>query len=76
VQTPVVGKITKLSGRWSYKLHVAIPKVLQVVAGVPIVLHSLYLSTGRGIGWRRPTARPTTSGHTMRSPTSQTGTRW
>jgi len=48
VQTPVVGKITKLLGRWSYKLHVVIPKVLQVVAGVPIVLHSLHLFAGRG----------------------------
>ena len=26
VQTPVVGKITKLSGRWSYKLHVGDPE--------------------------------------------------
>ena len=38
----------RLSGRWSYKLHVVIPKVLQVVAGVPIVLHSLHLFAGRG----------------------------
>jgi hypothetical protein len=48
VQTPVVGTISKLSGRWSYRLHVVIPKVLQVVAGVPIVLHSLHLFAGRG----------------------------
>lgn len=48
VQTPVVGTIIKLRGRWSYKLHVVIPKILQVVAGVPIVLHSLHLAGGRG----------------------------
>jgi hypothetical protein len=48
VQSPVPGTITKLSGRWSYKLHVVIPKVLQVVAGVPIVLHSLHITAGRG----------------------------
>ena len=76
VQTPVIGTITKLSGRWSYKLHVVIPKVLQVVAGVPIVLHSLHLSPAGATGWRRRTARPTTSGHTTRSPTSATGRRW
>jgi hypothetical protein len=48
VQTPVVGTITKLSGRYSYQLHLVIPKILQVVAGVPIVLHSIHLSAGRG----------------------------
>jgi hypothetical protein len=48
VQTPVVGQITKLSGRYSYRLHLVIPKILQVVAGVPIVLHSIHLSMGRG----------------------------
>jgi hypothetical protein len=48
VQTPVVGTITKLSGRWSYRLHLVIPKILQVVAGVPIVLHSIHLYGGRG----------------------------
>lgn len=47
VQTPVVGRITKLTGPYSYKLHLTIPKILQVVAGVPIVLHSLHLSAGR-----------------------------
>jgi hypothetical protein len=47
VQTPVVGRISKLSGPYSYKLHLAIPRILQVVAGVPIVLHSLHLSAGR-----------------------------
>jgi len=48
VQEPVPGQITKLSGRWSYKLHVIIPKNLQVVAGVPLVLQSLHVAAGRG----------------------------
>ena len=48
VQTPVIGKISKLSGRWSYRLHIVIPKVLQVVAGVPLVLQSLNIHVGRG----------------------------
>jgi hypothetical protein len=57
VQTPVVGTVTKLSGRWSYKLHLVIPKVLQVVAGVPIVLRSLHISAGRG-DWIATTSCP------------------
>jgi hypothetical protein len=48
VQEPVPGTVTKLSGPWSYKLHVVIPKNLQVVAGVPIVLQSLHIYAGRG----------------------------
>jgi hypothetical protein len=48
VQEAVPGQITKLSGRWSYKLHVVIPKNLQIVAGVPIVLQSLTIGAGRG----------------------------
>jgi len=48
VQTPVVGKITKLSGQWSYRLEAEIPRSLQIVAGVPIVLHELTLSGGKG----------------------------
>jgi hypothetical protein len=43
VQAPVLGKITKLGtrGKYAYKLHVEVPKVLQVVAGVPIQLKDL-----------------------------------
>lgn len=48
VQEPVPGVVTKLSGRWSYKLHVVIPKNLQVVAGIPLVLQSLHIAAGRG----------------------------
>jgi hypothetical protein len=47
VQEPVIGHVSKLSGRWSYRLHVAIPKNLQIVAGIPLVLQSLHISAGR-----------------------------
>ncbi len=57
VQSPVPGIVTKLSGRWSYKLHVRIPRILQVVAGVPIVLQSLHISAGRG-NWLATTYCP------------------
>jgi hypothetical protein len=48
VQEPVPGIITKLRGRWAYKLHVVIPRNLQIVAGVPIVLQTLHIAAGRG----------------------------
>lgn len=57
VQEPVTGVVTKLSGPWSYKLHVVIPKNLQIVAGVPIVLHSLRIAAGRG-NWLATTYCP------------------
>jgi hypothetical protein len=57
VQAPVVGKITKLSGRWSYRLEAEIPESLQIVAGVPIVLHELTMSAGRG-DWMATTSCP------------------
>jgi hypothetical protein len=66
VQTPVIGKISKLSGRWSYRLHIVIPKVLQVVAGVPLVLQSLNLTWGEGTGWRQRTARRAATGSSTR----------
>jgi hypothetical protein len=48
VQAPVLGKITKLGakGKFAYKLHVEVPKVLQVVAGVPIQLKDLKVTAG------------------------------
>jgi hypothetical protein len=57
VQAPIVGKITKLSGQYSYKLQAQIPKSLQIVAGVPIVLHELTLSGGKG-DWLATTSCP------------------
>lgn len=58
VQTPVVGKITKLrSSRWSYRLHATIPRKLQIVAGVPIHLQKLQVSAGKG-DWLATTSCP------------------
>jgi hypothetical protein len=57
VQAPVVGKITKLGGRWSYRLEADIPRSLQIVAGVPIVLHELTMSGGRK-DWLATTSCP------------------
>lgn len=57
VQAPIVGKITKLSGQYSYKLQAQIPKSLQIVAGVPIVLYELTLSGGKG-DWLATTSCP------------------
>lgn len=49
VQAPVTGTITRPRGtRWSYKLHAVIPRVLQVVAGVPLTLDELHITAGRG----------------------------
>jgi hypothetical protein len=58
VQAPVPGIVTKLAhGRWGYKLHAVIPKVLQVVAGVPIKLQTLHIVAGRG-DWVATTSCP------------------
>jgi hypothetical protein len=46
VRMPVLGKLTKPGGRWSYKLHVRVPHALQVVAGIPIVLRELHIKAG------------------------------
>lgn len=57
VQEPVPGTVTRLHGRWAYELSVAIPRNLQVIAGIPIVLHSLEISAGRG-SWLATTGCP------------------
>ncbi|HYI79881.1 MAG TPA: hypothetical protein VEW67_03380 [Thermoleophilaceae bacterium] len=46
VQEPVQIKIKKQSGKWAYKASFRVPKVLQVVAGVPITLRSLNYKIG------------------------------
>jgi hypothetical protein len=46
VAKPVPGTITKQSGKWAYKLHLTVPQSLQVVAGVPIALRDLTITTG------------------------------
>lgn len=48
VQSPVVGNITKMSGKYAYKLHVVVPTLLQFVAGVPIELTQLHVTVGKG----------------------------
>jgi hypothetical protein len=55
VQSPVVGTISKTSGTYAYKLHVVVPGLLQVVAGVPIALTSLHVTAGKG-SWLATTA--------------------
>jgi len=57
VQEPLPGTVTKLHGRWSYELSVPIPRNLQIIAGIPIVLHSLEISAGRGT-WMATTGCP------------------
>jgi len=57
VQAPVPGKLTKASGKWAYKLELTVPQSLQIVAGVPIVLHELTLSGGKG-DWLATTSCP------------------
>ncbi len=48
VQSPVVGTVSRMSGKYSYKLHVVVPQILQVVAGVPIELTELHVLAGKG----------------------------
>ena len=57
VQAPVVGDIEKVGGRWSYHLRARIPRNLQIVAGVPIILEKLRLDAGRG-DWIATTSCP------------------
>jgi hypothetical protein len=54
VRTCVPGRITKLSGnpKWSYRVKITVPEVLQVVAGVPIALRSIQWTAG-GKPWAK-----------------------
>ena len=53
VQTCVPGKITKLKHpKWSYRVKITVPEVLQVVAGVPIALRSIRWESG-GRRWAK-----------------------
>lgn len=48
VQIAVPGRIQKFpSGKWKYKVSFEVPKVLQIVAGIPIAAGSLELHIGR-----------------------------
>jgi hypothetical protein len=59
VQAAFPGTVTKVnSSRWSYRLHADIPRILQVVSGIPVTLN--YLSAahfGRG-DWLVTTSCP------------------
>jgi hypothetical protein len=47
VQAPVPGVIKKLNGpKWAYELDLTVPKVLQIVAGVPIALRDITVTAG------------------------------
>jgi hypothetical protein len=48
VQEPVIGHISRASGKWAYKLSVTVPDNLRIVAGVPIELTSLSVNAGKG----------------------------
>jgi hypothetical protein len=57
VQACVPGTITRMSGEWAYKLHLVVPQVLQVVAGVPIQLTEFHTTAGKG-SWLATTGCP------------------
>jgi len=46
VQEPVQIKIKKQSGKWAYKASFRVPKVLQVIGGVPVTLRDLSYKIG------------------------------
>lgn len=46
VREPIAINIKKQSGKWAYKASFRVPKVLQVVAGVPITLRSFNYKIG------------------------------
>jgi hypothetical protein len=58
VQSPVIGNIHKIGGKYAYELDVSVPQVLQVVAGVPIELTSLNVVAGTGNTWLATTSCP------------------
>ncbi|HEX2071034.1 MAG TPA: hypothetical protein VHF90_05235 [Thermoleophilaceae bacterium] len=57
VQSPVPMYIKRTRGKWAYKTRIVVPKVLQVVAGVPVALTSFKASAGRG-EWLATTGCP------------------
>lgn len=46
VRAVVPAKLVPQSGQWSYKLSFTVPQSLRVVAGIPITLNDLNLTTG------------------------------
>jgi len=57
VREPVPMYIKRTRGRWAYKARIVVPKVLQVVAGVPVALTSFNSVAGRG-KWLATTGCP------------------
>lgn len=57
VQAPVPMYVARTRGRWAYKTRIVVPKVLQVVAGVPVALASFNATAGRG-DWLATTGCP------------------
>jgi hypothetical protein len=57
VQAPVPGVITKMTGKWAYKLTITVPQSLQIVAGVPIALRDLTFKVGKK-SWLATTGCP------------------
>lgn len=59
VQTCVPGTIQKTSGKWAYKLTLTVPRVLQIVAGVPIALRDFEFTAGSSTkDWLATTSCP------------------
>ena len=52
VQAAVPATITKMTGKWAYKLTFKVPTSLQIVAGIPITLDSLNVTLG-GKSWAK-----------------------
>jgi hypothetical protein len=48
VQEPVVGHLSKRTGKWAYSLSVTVPQNLRIVAGVPVELTYLKVKAGQG----------------------------
>jgi hypothetical protein len=48
VQEPVVGNIKPAGGKYGYTLTTAVPKNLQLVAGIPVELTNLTVTVGHG----------------------------
>jgi hypothetical protein len=59
VAQAVPADVIKLTGnpRWGYKVHVKIPRNLQIVAGIPLRYDSMHLIVGRG-DWIATTSCP------------------
>jgi hypothetical protein len=57
VQTPVPMYVKRTRGKWAYKTRIVVPKVLQIVAGIPVALSNFKANAGRG-DWLATTSCP------------------